>query len=111
MPYGSSIPYGADPNDKAMLDAGPQYPAGHSDDDRQAPVIRRKYLHARTPAKVYYRRARHKRPFSHSVAIVGGSAAAGAGIGALAGGGRGAGIGALAGGASGLIYDRVTHNR
>jgi hypothetical protein len=109
MPYGSSIPAGADANEEAMPDAGPAYPAAQS--DRQAPAIRRKYRYVRTPAKVYYRRARHKRPFSHSVAIVGGSAAAGAGIGALAGGGRGAGIGALAGGAGGLIYDRVTHNR
>jgi hypothetical protein len=58
---------------------------------------------------VYYRRVRHRRPFSHSAAIVAGSAGAGAAIGALAGGGRGAGIGALAGGAGGLIYDRLTH--
>jgi len=51
---------------------------------------------------------RHKRPFSHSAAIVAGTAAAGAGVGALAGGGRGAGIGALAGGGAGFVYDRVT---
>jgi PBP1b-binding outer membrane lipoprotein LpoB len=43
-----------------------------------------------------------------SAAIVGGSAAAGAAIGALAGGGKGAAIGAIAGGAGGLIYDRKT---
>jgi len=52
-----------------------------------------------------------ERPFSHSAAIVGGSAGAGAAIGALAGGGKGAGIGALSGGAAGLIYDRLTHKR
>ena len=52
-----------------------------------------------------------ERPFSHSVAIVGGSAGAGAAIGALAGGGKGAGIGALAGGGAGLIYDRLTHKK
>ena len=46
-----------------------------------------------------------------SVAIVAGSAGAGAAIGALAGGGKGAGIGALSGGAAGFIYDRLTHNR
>jgi hypothetical protein len=45
-----------------------------------------------------------------SVAIVAGSAGAGAAIGALAGGGKGAGIGALAGGGAGFIYDRLTHN-
>lgn len=52
---------------------------------------------------------RSDRPFSHSAAIVGGSAAAGAAIGGLAKGGKGAAVGALAGGAAGLIYDRMTH--
>lgn len=63
------------------------------------------------PAVHHYRRVRHERPTSHSVAIVGASAGTGAAIGALAGGGRGAGIGALAGGAAGFIYDRLTHNK
>lgn len=45
-----------------------------------------------------------------SVAIVAGTAGAGAAIGALAGGGKAAGIGALAGGGAGFIYDRLTHN-
>lgn len=45
-----------------------------------------------------------------SIAIVAGSAAGGAAIGAIAGGGKGAGIGALAGGGAGFIYDRLTHN-
>ncbi len=43
-----------------------------------------------------------------SVAIVAGSAGAGAAIGALAGGGKGAGIGAASGGTAGFIYDRMT---
>jgi uncharacterized protein YcfJ len=59
------------------------------------------------PATVVTRR----RPVSHSVAIVGGSAGAGAAIGAIAGGGKGAGIGALSGGAAGFIYDRLTHKK
>jgi hypothetical protein len=46
----------------------------------------------------------------NSVLIVAGSSAAGAGIGALAGGKKGAGIGAIAGAVGGLIYDRATAN-
>ena len=52
-----------------------------------------------------------RRKFSHSAAIVGGSGAGGAAIGALAGGGQGAAIGALAGGGAGYIYDRKTHKK
>jgi len=74
------------------------------------------------PHAVYHvavaRRVRHRRvvvvrrrPFSHSVAIVGGSALAGAGVGALAGGPPGAIVGALTGGIGGLIYDRKTAHR
>jgi hypothetical protein len=43
-----------------------------------------------------------------SVAIIAGSAGAGAAIGAIAGGGKGAAIGAIAGGVSGLVYDQAT---
>jgi hypothetical protein len=52
-----------------------------------------------------------RRPFKHSVAIVGGSAAGGAAIGALAGGGKGAIAGGLVGGVGGLVYDRLTHKK
>jgi len=52
-----------------------------------------------------------KRPFSHSLAIVGGSALTGAGVGALIGGPPGAIAGALTGGVGGLIYDRKTHKK
>jgi hypothetical protein len=52
-----------------------------------------------------------RRSTGKSVAIVAGSAGAGAAIGALAGGGKGAAIGAISGGAAGFIYDRMTANK
>jgi hypothetical protein len=45
------------------------------------------------------------------MAIVAGSAGAGADIGALAGGGKGAAIGAASGGVAGFIYDRLTAHK
>src|SRR5213593_1020710 len=52
-----------------------------------------------------------KRSLEKEVLIVGGSAGAGAAIGAIAGGGKGAGIGALSGGVAGLVYDLATKNK
>jgi len=87
--------------------------ADSSTEVHYAPVMtrsRRRYLRRRRYA-ARHRYVVKRRSTAKSVAIVGGSAAAGAGIGALAGGGKGAGIGAIAGGAAGLIYDRKTHKK
>jgi hypothetical protein len=53
----------------------------------------------------------NKRSWEKDALIIGGSAAAGTGIGALAGGKKGAGVGAAAGGVGGLIYDLITRNK
>ena len=66
------------------------------------------YYSSRYP---YNDRYHDRRSTGESVAIVGGSAAAGAAIGGLAKGGKGAAVGAIAGGIGGLIYDRATKHK
>jgi len=50
------------------------------------------------------------RSWQKEAIIIGGSTAAGAGVGAIAGGRKGAAIGAISGGVAGLIYDMKTRN-
>ncbi len=59
------------------------------------------------PRTVRYRRRSKK----HEAAIIGGSAAGGAVIGALAGGKKGAAIGAAAGAVGGTAYDLATRKK
>jgi hypothetical protein len=86
-----------------------QYPAQYP--QQQAPRV---YRRAAVPVQrsssdaVYQPAVRQNRSTAKSVMIVAGSAAGGAGIGALAGGKKGAAIGAISGGVAGLIYDRMT---
>jgi hypothetical protein len=52
-----------------------------------------------------------KRSVAKEALIIGGSAGAGAAVGAVAGGKKGAAIGAISGGVAGLIYDLATRNK
>ena len=85
--------------------AGPQEPVFVQVAHHRTRVARSHYV-APQPRYVVRKRSKGK-----SAAIVGGSAAGGALIGALAGGGKGAAIGAVAGGGAGYLYDRKTHNK
>lgn len=69
------------------------------------------YATRRDDDYVYRDDRRRERSTKERVAIIGGGAAAGAAIGAVAGGGKGAAIGALTGAAGGYIYDRVTKKK
>jgi hypothetical protein len=82
---------------------------------RSAPVARTRYVAPATvtaPNSVRtVSETQNKRSLKKSALIVGGSAGAGAAIGAVAGGGKGAAIGAMSGGVAGLLYDLVTRNK
>jgi len=55
--------------------------------------------------------AKSSRSLKESALIIGGSAGAGAGIGAIAKGKKGAAVGAAIGGVAGTVYDLMTRNK
>jgi hypothetical protein len=59
----------------------------------------------RTSERVYVEDSRPRRTWQKSAMIIGGSAASGAGVGAIVGGGKGAAIGAAIGGGAASIYE------
>jgi hypothetical protein len=107
QPYGWS-PYGAAMTPGAVAPmapygyAQPQYvsqPAVYSQPTVRRTTTQRSYATERV--------SKPQRSWQKSALLIGGSAGAGAGIGALMGGKKGAGIGALIGGGSAAIYDQV----
>jgi hypothetical protein len=76
-----------------------------------APEVRRVRTVSTAERDVYGETITKRRSTGKSVAIVAGSAGAGAAVGALAGGKKGAAIGAISGGVAGFIYDRMTANK
>jgi hypothetical protein len=70
-------------------------------------VVERRSASTSTPAAS----PKKKRSLEKEILIVGGSAGAGAAIGAAAGGGKGAAVGALSGGVAGLVYDLATRKK
>lgn len=136
-PYATNVGYnnpaynnGTNSNGYSNCD-GNGYAQTHSADYAYngSPYVSDRYVRSiRRPVRVSYARSQpyntgyvertrvveryhHGRTIGKSALIIGGTAAGGAAIGALAGGGKGAALGALSGGLGGLVYDRLTHNR
>jgi hypothetical protein len=73
------------------------------------PIVQTAYESEPQPEEVRTSEVRSKsRSWEREALIIGGSAAAGAGIGALTGGKKGAAVGAASGGIAGLVYDLAT---
>jgi hypothetical protein len=66
---------------------------------------------AAAPAAGQVEEAKDSRSLKESALIIGGSAGAGAGIGAIAKGKKGAALGAAIGGVAGTVYDLMTRNK
>jgi hypothetical protein len=103
------IPEGrrADPHTAYFRDAGGVYPIEVAENVNRTQLVNSPMVVSRRTERA---RPRH-RSWEKEVMIIGGSAGAGAAVGALTGGKKGAGIGAAAGGLGGLIYDLATRKQ
>ena len=68
------------------------------------------YVSNPAPSRAAVSTSQQKRSLGREALIVGGSAGAGAAVGAVAGGKKGAAVGAISGGVAGLVYDLITRN-
>jgi hypothetical protein len=98
-----------------VINVGPVAPLAYENAQPQAvPVAYRPmvqsaaYEPATRPRRAVQSSGSGNRSWQKEAIIIGGSTAAGAGIGAIAGGKKGAAIGAISGGVAGLIYDMKT---
>lgn len=95
------------------------YRAGYRDGHQDCSVVgrstvRRSYYRAprtRVAGARYYNETRRGHSTRNMILTIAGPAAVGAGIGAIAKGGKGAGIGALLGGGGGALYYLFKHRR
>jgi hypothetical protein len=84
---------------------------------RPAPTVRERVVYRDRPVyrtastSARYERPSRTRSWKKSALIIGGSAAGGAGLGAILGGGSGAKKGAVIGGVAGTVYDLATRNK
>lgn len=93
--------------DPAYFDGRSAY-AGQSDIVTARPVVRTVAARPRTVRQTVYRTERSSgRSWKKTALVIGGSAAGGAGVGAIAGGKKGALIGAAIGGGAASIYEAI----
>ena len=97
----------AEPHAVYLSDGGALHPVELQQNTTREQVVSSPVVVERRAERAH---ARH-RPWEKELLIIGGSAGAGAAVGALTGGKKGAGIGAAAGGVGGLIYDLATRKK